>query len=411
MRLYPDTSKTDQRQPPRLAALALLGALLAACGGNEYVEPPPPIVIVSRPEQRNVTDYLRSTGRAEAVATVEIRARVEGFLQSIEFEEGDTVAEGDLLYQIDRSEYQAAVEQAEAAVAVARASLQLATAKLTRLEDALKTRAVSEIEVIEERARRKEARATLDARKAHLVSARLDLGYTTIRAPMAGRIGRTRVDPGNLVGSNEDTLLTSLVQYDPIYANFSLSERQVLNISAATTDRPEDSDRIERIRQIPLELGLSNQKDYPFKGTIHYTDQGIDPDTGTFLIRGIFPNPHPHRLIPGLFVRIRLPLRERENALLVPERAIGSDQGGRYLYVVDGDNVVQHRPVELGATVDGMRVIESGVAAGDLVIVEGVLRARPGSKVNPQREGEAARTAQAPASGDAAKADTPSDER
>jgi RND family efflux transporter MFP subunit len=407
VRVYPNPSRIEGCRPPRHTALVLLGALLAACGGNEYVEPPPPSVVVSQPEKRTVTDYLRATGRTEAVATVEIRARVEGFLESIEFEEGDTVADGDLLYQIDPSEYEAAVERAEAAVAVARASLQLATAKLTRLEKALETRAVSEIEVIEEQARRKEAKATVDARKADLVTARLDLGYTTIRAPMAGRIGRTLVDPGNLVGSTEDTLLTTLVQYDPIYANFDLSERQVLRITEETTERPSPADRIERIRKIPLELGLSNQEDYPFKGTIHYTDQGLDPGTGTYLIRGVFPNPFPFRLLPGLFVRVRTPIRERENALLVPERAIGSDQGGRYLYVVDADDVVQHRRVELGTAIDGARVIESGLKVDEWVIVEGVLRARPGSKVNPQRGGEPAKTAKAPGPGAAAEANTP----
>jgi RND family efflux transporter MFP subunit len=411
VRFYPDPSTIERCRPARRTALALLGALLAACGGNEYVEPPAPTVIVSQPERRTVTDYLNATGRTEAVATVEIRARVEGFLQSIEFEEGDTVEEGDLLYQIDPSEYQAAVERTEAAVAVAVASLELATAKLKRLEQALETRAVSEIEVLEERARRKEARATLDARKADLVTARLDLGYTAIRAPMAGRVGRTAVDPGNLVGYQDDTLLTTIVQYDPIYANFDLSEREVLRISESSADRRSSAGRVERIRQIPLELGLSNEEGYSFKGTVHYTDLAIDPGTGTYLIRGIFPNPHPIQLLPGLFVRIRTPIRERENALLVTERALGSDQGGRYLYVVDADNVVQHRPVELGAVVDGMRVIESGLKADEWVIVEGVLRARPGAKVNPERKGESTRAAVAPGPGNSAKAGTPSQER
>jgi multidrug efflux pump subunit AcrA (membrane-fusion protein) len=184
------------------------------------------------------------------------------------------------------------------------------------------------------------------------------------------------VDPGNLVGYQDDTLLTTLIQYDPIYANFDLSEREVLRISESSTDRRSNADRVERIRQVPLELGLSNEEGYSFKGTVHYTDLAIDPGTGTYLIRGIFPNPHPIQLLPGLFVRIRTPIRERENALLVT-----------------------------------VRVIESGLKADEWVIVEGVLRARPGAKVSPQRKGESTQSAVAPGPGNAAKAGTPSKER
>jgi RND family efflux transporter MFP subunit len=370
-----------------LVAVALLK--LAACGGpSEYVEAPPPTVTVAQPAQRTVTDYLEMTGTVKAIETVEIRARVEGFLQSVEFEEGDYLQEGDLLYRIDPSEYEARVQEAEASVAVAKASLGLEEATLLRLKKARETRAVSELEVIESQARRDVAAANLAAARASLRDARLDLGYTKIRTPITGRVGRTRVDPGNLVGAGERTLLTNVVRYDPIYAYFDLSERQLLALMNSTDRVRGDSGSPQRIRQVPVELGRANEEGYPMRGNLHYTDQGVDPETGTLLLRAIFPNPQPVLLLPGLFVRGRIPIREREGALLVGDRALGSDQSGSYLLVVGADNVAEYRSVEVGARVDGMRVIEKGLEPDDWVITNGILRARPGAKVNPQREGE-----------------------
>jgi RND family efflux transporter MFP subunit len=364
--------------------------LLLACGrGNEYVEPPPPLVRVSPPLQQDVTDYLEFTGTTEAVAEVEIRARVKGFLDSLHFTEGDTLAKGDLLYSIDPAEYRAAVERAQASVERQRAGLGLAQARLERLEKALETRAVSELEVIEARAERDEARANLGVSVAMLETARLDLSYTEIRAPLAGRVGRSLVDPGNLVGAGENTLLTTMVQYDPIYADFDLSERQLLTLLDRVGETRDEAERIDRLRKIPLELGRASDDGFPFRGNLFYVAQAIDPDTGTFLLRGIFSNPEPLQLLPGLFVRLRMPFQDREGALLVAERAIGVDQGGSYLLVVGDGDVVEQRRVELGAHVADKRVVLSGVAPGDRVIVEGLLRARPGAKVDPQPVGAA----------------------
>jgi RND family efflux transporter MFP subunit len=361
-------------------------ALAAACGGQrEYVEPPPPRVTVAQPEQRTVTDYLEMTGTTEAIETVEIRARVEGFLLSREFEEADIVRQGDLLYLIDPAEYEARVEGAEAELTVAIASLELEEARLERLKEARRSRAVSELEVIQSQAQRDVSAADVEAARAQLRRAKLDLGYTRIRAPITGRIGRSLVDEGNLVGAGEKTLLTSMVRYDPIYAYFDINERALLALIDSTEEAREKEGRLAAMRQVPVELGRANEEGYPFRGNLHYTASTLDADTGTFLLRAIFANPEPLKLLPGLFVRGRLPVREREGALLVSERALGSDQSGRYVLVVDAENVAQYRPVELGAKVDGMRVIEKGLDAADWVITEGLLRARPGAVVEPER--------------------------
>jgi RND family efflux transporter MFP subunit len=361
----------------RLRPFAATLAVVTACGGEPgYVQPPLPAVTVAPPVQREVTDYIEMTGTVASIGTVEIRARVEGFLQSIEFGEGDTVEEGALLYVIDPSEYQARADRAEAAVGVAKASLDLADASLKLREQARKTGAVSELEVMENRAQREVAAARLDAARSDLRRARLDLGYTRILAPVTGRVGRTLVDPGNLV-------------YDPIYAYFSISERALLQLSDSTEEVREEEDRLARIREIPVELGRSNDEGYPFQGSLHFVDPGIDPETGTLLLRAIFENPQPLRLFPGIFARGRLPIRTREGVLLVNDRALGSDQRGRYVLVVDDDDVAQYRPVKTGALIDGMRVIEKGIGPSDRVITNGLLRARPGAKVKPELAGAA----------------------
>jgi RND family efflux transporter MFP subunit len=368
--------------------VSLLPALVfvAACGGSgEYVEPPGPEVDVAKPEARKVVDYLEMTGTTESVQTIEIRARVEGFLQTVEFQEGDYVSEGDLLYVIDPAEYQSVVEQSGAARDVASATLELREATLARFQQVRKSGAISELDVIEAQAEREVAAADLNSAEAALRNAELDLSYTRILAPNDGRIGRTLVDPGNLVGAEDKTLLTVIVQYDPIYAYFAINEREILALSDSQVSPPgmTKEDAIDRWTRVVVELGRANDDGYPLAGHLDYADVEVDSDTGTFLLRAIFENPHPYELIPGLFVRARIAIDRRKGILHVPERALGADQGGRYLLVVDADDVAQFRRVEVGVLEDGLRAIESGLEADDRVIVNGLLRARPGSKVTP----------------------------
>ncbi len=387
----------------------LLFALLVVLGGceepNEYVPPPPPPVTVSPPLQKDVIGYLEFTGTTEAVETVEIRARVKGFLEKIEFEEEDwesshpkrMVKAGDQLFIIEQSEYKQAVRSAKASVAAATAQLNLGEATLERMKQAAKTNAVSQLDVLESRAKRDAAVAAVDLAGAALATAELNLGYTTIVAPISGRIGRSLVDEGNLVGAREDTLLTTIVQYDPMEAYFDMSERELLSLVARARARArEDATSKRDLQEIPLELGLANEQGYPHPGNIHYLDQGVDSATGTLLLRGRFPNPPPYTLFPGLFVRIRVPSPVAKESILVPERALSSDQGGWYVLVVDSENVVQQRRIERGQKVDDMIVITSGLELQDSVVVNGILRARPGAKVTPQPQGEAVSPAAPP---------------
>ena len=376
---------TKQRIPGVVSLLIAL-VFVAACGGSgEYVEPPGPEVDVAKPEPRKVVDYLEMTGTTDSVQTVEIRARVEGFLQTVEFDEGDYVSEGDLLYVIDPAEYQSVVEQSRAARDVASATLELREATLARFKQVRKSGAISELDVIEAQAEREVAAADLNSAEAALRNAELDLSYTRILAPNDGRIGRTLVDTGNLVGADDKTLLTVIVQYDPIYAYFAINEREILALSESAEAPPgaTKEDAVERWTRVVVEFGRANDDGYPFAGRLDYMDVAVDSKTGTFLLRAIFENPPPYAHIPGLFVRARIAIDRREGILHVPERALGADQGGRYVLVVDDDDVAQFRRVEVGILKDGMRAIESGLEADDRVIVNGLLRARPGSKVTP----------------------------
>ena len=376
--------------------LTFLGtAFLAGCSDkNAYQAPPPPEVTVSQPDQQTITEYFESTGRTASIASVEIRARVSGFLQSIHIEDGQIVEKGDLLFYIDPSEYEAEVQRAKAAVEVAKTGLELAEATYTRMREAGKTGAVSEIDVIESKAQRDQAEAIVKARDADLARAELDLSYTKITAPMNGQTSKHLVDIGNLVGSGEDTLLTTIVEVSPIHVNFNMSERELLRLMEQSRDQSIDKsewtsqERLDHLRKIPVEIGLSNEKGFPHVGNLDYADPEVDPSTGTLLLRGLIPNPvppYPPRIIPGLFVRVRVPLNERQGALLIAEQALSFDQTGTYLLLIDEQNVVHRRPVQVGVKIDDKVVIEEGLKPEDQVIIEGILRARPGAKVTPKQ--------------------------
>ncbi len=391
-----------QRLGPREAlTAALVGALLGlACGpGNQYAAPPPPAVTVARPEVRDVVRYSEYTGRTQAVEEVELRARVGGYLASIEFAPGDTVEQGELLFVIDPRPFQIALEAAEAERASARAELARAQSQLEREEQALETRAISELEVIQSRATRDKAAASLRNAESAVADAELDLDFAYVKAPIAGRVSRNLVTVGNLIA--EETVLAQMVRYDPMHVYFNVSERDVLAFQDRSVERRRTSGEDFESGTSTFEMGLADEKGYPHQGYIDYAAPQVDPDTGTLELRGVLPNAGPFDdiVLPGLFVRVRVPVADVEGALLVEERAVGSDQSGRFVLVVNEQNVVEQRGVELGPLIDGRYVIDSGLRREDRVVVTGIQRARPGSTVAPE---EAERQADSPSEPDAA---------
>ncbi|MGD9505612.1 MAG: efflux RND transporter periplasmic adaptor subunit [Syntrophobacteraceae bacterium] len=362
-------------------ALAAIAAIAASgCKQkNEYAPPPPMNVTVSKPTQQAVTEYAYFTGTTEAVESVEIRARVEGYLQSIKFQPGARVKKGELLFAIDPKPFQAKLDEAKAELARREAEMKQAEATLKKKELAYKSNAVSELEVIQARADLDVAKATIQGAEAAIDTADLQLSYTRITAPISGRISRNMVDEGNLVGATERTLLATIVQDDPIHVYFNVNERDLLYYQLKHSSLPSPASRNEGTK---LFMGLSNQTDYPIAGAIDYVDNRLESGTGTLQVRGVFPNPD-HRLMAGLFARIQVPIGEQENALMVPEEAIGTDQRGDYILVVNDKNIVEYRQIAAGPIVNGMRVIEKGATPEDHVVVNGLQRARPGLQVNP----------------------------
>ncbi|MCF8031880.1 MAG: efflux RND transporter periplasmic adaptor subunit [Desulfarculaceae bacterium] len=367
------------------AVVCLLAA--AACNGDKekFKEPPPAIVTVAEPVVKTVTDHDVFTGNTQAVYSVDIMARVEGQLRSVDFEVGSRVDKDQLLFIIEPEPYKAKVDIALADLAVAVAKYKLAQATLVRKENAYKDRAVSEVEVIQAKAESAEAAAQIEAAKAQVERDKIDYGYTHVHAPIAGRISRNLVDVGNLVGAGQTTKLTSVVMDDPIYAYFTVSERIMLEFR--------DS---QRQKEVPLDdkgrpmaaLSLANEEDFPHKGYLDWIDNKVDPNTGTIQVRGVFPNPD-QSLMPGLFVRIQVPTGTIKDALLVPEAALSRDQRGYFIYTVDKNNIVHYSPVDLGPLQKGMQVILKGVKAGDRVVIKGLQRVRAGSKCTPLTEQEA----------------------
>ncbi|MGD1973677.1 MAG: efflux RND transporter periplasmic adaptor subunit [Desulfobacterales bacterium] len=364
-----------------------------ACGSqsNEYVEPPPPKVTVAKPLQQAVTDYLEFTGTTHAFEEVEVRARVAGFLQSMNFTPGTKVEKGELLFVIDPREYQAELNAANAELRSAEAQLKRAEIEFKRAEKLFKQKAGAETDVVKWRGERDVAGAAVLRAKAKVEKANLNLSYTQVTAPITGRVGRNLVDLGNLVGEREPTLLTKVTRYDPMYAYFNLNERDLLKAMAMNRNKIQEKD-IDPAKEpvseadIPVFLELANEEGYPHQGELDFAESGVDKETGTLQLRGVFPNPGPAPvLLPGLFVSLRMPVDKRDNALLVTERAIGSDQGGRFLLAVNSENMVEKRPIRMGQLVDGLRVIEEGLQPDDSVVVNGLQRARPGAKVDPEQ--------------------------
>jgi RND family efflux transporter MFP subunit len=367
----------------RWTASAILGAFfLSACGqGNNYVAPPPAKVTVATPTKKPVTDYLEATGNTAAVNATDLVARVPGFVAEIKYQDGALVTKGTLLFTIEPEPYRLKVEQSQAAEAGAEANVKVNENTLKRQSELLKSNNTPQSSYDTALAARDSAQSTLDQAKANTEIAKLNYDYTQVTAPFDGIVGARQVSVGEYVGGTATpTVLASIVQRDPIYVNFTISERDVLRVRADIARRGLTQDDI---RKVVVQVGLQTETGYPHQGTIDYASPTVNASTGTLAVRAILQNTN-NVLLPGYFVRVRVPLGPAQDALLVPDVALGSDQEGRYVLLVNQDNVVEQRKVEIGALVDGMRVIRKGITASDRVVVSGLLRAIPGNKVDPQ---------------------------
>lgn len=368
------------------AFLAAAAGLTAGCRkAGSIPQRPPTAVTASQPVKREIIDRDEYPGRLEAVDMVEIRARVSGYLQSVHFKDGAEVKKGDLLMVIDPRPYQAELDRAKALVEQAVTRQQLASAERERAERLLKSRAVSEEEADTRGKAEVEAQAMTHSAEAMVEMAKLNLEYTSIQAPISGRIGRKLITEGNLVNGNQGqaTLLATIVSLDPIYCYFDPDERAVLNYQKMA--REGAGENFEG-GKVPCELRLANEQGYPHKGRLEFTDNQISPTTGTLRMRGLFENPGPNRILqPGFFCQIRIPASSPYTALLIPDEAVGTDQERKFVYVLTAQNTVDYRPLQLGPVVDGMRVVRSGLQPDDWVVVNGLTTLQPGAKVVPTR--------------------------
>lgn len=360
-------------------AIAAFG-VLSACEQNSFVPPPPPKVEVAVPVQRSITRYLEATGNTAPIKNVDLVARVQGFLQSINYKDGTLVKEGTTLFTIEPETYKLKLDQAQAAETGMQASMKQAEADFKRQSDLVQKQAVSQATLDTSTAARENAQANLQQAQVNTKIAAVNYGYTNVAAPFDGIVSAHLVSIGELVGVSSPTQLANIVALDPIYVNFNVNEQDVLRIREEARRRGMS---IEEIRQLPVEVGLQTENGFPHKGKLDYVSPTLNQSTGTLAVRGIMPNPD-RVLLPGFFVRVRVPYDEQGNALLVPDVALGSDQAGRYVLVVNGENVVEQRKVQTGPLEGDLRVIESGLTADDRVVTAGLLRAIPGQKVDPQ---------------------------
>jgi len=355
--------------------------LLCACEQqNKYQPPPPAKVTVAKPEQRKVTLYMELTGSTAPLNRVDLVARVQGFLDKVAYKDGAAVKKGDLLFQIDPEDYKISLQIAEATQQQQEALLIQADADLKRKQDLVKTSAVSVAQVDDSRAKRDSTVAALDQAKGQVEQAKRNLAYTTITAPFDGAMSARLVDPGAMVGAGSPTKLATIVQLDPLYVKFNIDEQQVLTVRERMREM---GVTLKDLGPVPVDIGLQTETGYPHTGTLDYVAPEIDTSTGTLAGRAIIDNKDA-LLEPGLFVRVRIPKQLNVNSLLVPDVALGNNQQGRYLLVVDAKNVVEQRQVEVGELVDGaLRIIKSGLKLDERVVVGGAMRALPGNTVVP----------------------------
>jgi multidrug efflux system membrane fusion protein len=381
------TSELASRRPG-LAVLAAIAALaLTGCGSrNQFVAPPPPKVVVAQPVQKPVTLYIYLTGNTTPYRTANLVARVQGYLESIDYKDGAVVTKGTQLFGIERDTFQAQVDQVKAQLAHDQAVLAEAQVNLTRYQKLQQQNSIAAQQAEDQGAVVQQNKATVDLDQANVDTANINLGFTRVLAPFDGIVTNHQVDIGNLVGASGPTTLATIVQTDPIYVYFTLSEPQLLTIRRdnAKAGLPISSSNLTYLSTIPIEIGLQDEEGYPHKGHLDYVSPQVDPSTGTVAVRAIFDNKD-NALLPGLFVRVRGPIGHLDKALLTRNDAIGTSQEGSYVLVVGANNVVQRKIVKTGQRQGQFVIIDSGLDPGDWVVTEGVQQAFPGAKVEPQR--------------------------
>ncbi len=368
-------------------AAALTAGMMGGCRkqpaqAQNAPPPPPPAVTVAHPIEHEVIEWDEYTGRLQAVETVEVRARVSGFIESTHFEEGSLVEKGDLLFVIDPRPFEVELEKAKADLASAEAQREYAKSVQRRLEEARTGSAVSGIELENSRRDVLEAEANVSSAEAGVRDARLNLEWTRVTAPISGRVSSRYVTPGNLIngGPGEATLLTTITSIDPIECTIDADEQSVLKYQRLSREGKRVS---ARDTPIPCYLQLADEEGFPHKGMITFVDNRLDPETGTIRAKATFDNPNGW-LVPGFYAKVRIPGSGRYTATLVPNSAVGTDQAQRFVMVVNDQNQVERRNVKLGSLFGGLRAIESGVSTDDRVVINGLQRAQPGAAVTPQ---------------------------
>lgn len=374
----------------RIRPILMIGSFalfLVACdSGNSYKPPPPPNVTVSHPQRDQVIDAIEFTGNTQAFYTVQLRARVDGYLEKVLFKEGDIVDEGKTLFLIQQQSYIAKVKEAEANLLSAKAKLMHSETEFTRYTGLMKEEAAAQTDVDHWHYERDSNRAAVMANEAQLDIAKLNLSYTTVKAPFRGKVSRRYADPGNVVGHGEETVLAEINKIDPLYVYFTISERDLLKIRH-TMEKSDADRRANPSPNMPIHVGLANEEGYPHEALLDYADIQIDPSTGTMQLRATLPNSD-LKLLPGLFVRIRAEKPGVHEGVLVPEDAVAFDQAGAYVLIVDEQGVVSRRGVELGALDHKRYEVTTGLTDDEWVIVNGQMRAIPGKKVSPVKLGE-----------------------
>src|SRR5262249_49048594 len=391
--LHPAAKMTKARFAAPLSHAAASGMAigfalsLAACGqNNEYAAPPAPKVTLTTPLERQIPRYFEATGNTAAVNSVDLVARVQGFVQAISYTDGDFVKKGTSLFTIEPQPYKLKVDAAKASVVSAQATLTQAQAEYERQAALVGKQVSTQANYDKALAQRDSGQADLQSAQANEQQAEINLGYTDVTAPFDGVVSARQVSIGQLVGASSPTVLSTIVQLDPIWVNFTASERDVLQVRAALASRGETT---ASLFGIPVEVGLQTEDGYPHKGKLDYVAPTVNASTGTLAGRAVLENAD-RTLLPGYFVRVRIASRQAEPSLLVPNVALGSDQAGAYVLVVNQQSVVEQRQVEAGQVVGDLRVIEHGLGKDDRVVVGGIMRAIPGQKVDVEQRSASA---------------------